>query len=417
MSTVLSRPATGEMLDRVQQLRLDNQLGGAKSARGGGAGWLPWILCLILAATWAGVALRSYRTPAEGNLTLAATAPAPANAPNVSAGDGSNPKPAVAPGTIQLEVKGYIVPAVQVAVSPVDAAGRLVELNIKEGEFYAAGSQLAKIDPSNYQFSVDEADHAVKAAQERLQSAMKKRDELDPKSVRQIEKDQLQAQIGEARASKARADDELKRMETLRANISAKEYDQAMNDAQGAKYRLEKLVLDLQVLEVGPRLERIAGADADIASARAEVKGAESRFQQSKWRLDNCVIRAPISGTILAKKSEKGNLVNPLAFAGGSGSVCDMADLSDLEVDLEIPERDISKLKNGQMCRVRADAFPTRVYEAKLDRIMPIANRAKSIVNVRVKVKLPADEKPGMFLKPEMGAVVSFIAPDSPKGP
>ena len=86
-----------------------------------------------------------------------------------------------------------------------------------------------------------------------------------------------------------------------------------------------------------------------------------------------------------------------------------MADLADLEVDLEIPERDISKLLVGQPCRIRADAFGDRPYAGQLDRIMPIANRAKSIVNVRVKVKLPAGEAPGTFLKPEMGAVVSFL--------
>jgi multidrug resistance efflux pump len=96
------------------------------------------------------------------------------------------------------------------------------------------------------------------------------------------------------------------------------------------------------------------------------------------------------------------------ASTSGGGAVCDMADLADLEVDLEIPEREISKLKVGQPCRVKADAFPDRTYDGVLDRIMPIANRAKSIVNVRVKVKLK-DEKPGTYLKPEMGAVVSFL--------
>jgi multidrug resistance efflux pump len=139
------------------------------------------------------------------------------------------------------------------------------------------------------------------------------------------------------------------------------------------------------------------------------VGAAEARLVQSKWRLDNCVIRAPITGTALSKKAELGNLVNPQAFAGGNGSVCEMADLADLEVELEIPERDIGKLKAGQPCRVRADAFSDRVYAGKLDRIMPIANRAKSIVNVRVKVQLPAGEVPGTYLKPEMGAVVSFL--------
>lgn len=408
-----TRPApsvNGEMLNRVQQLRLDGQLGAAKSARGGGAAWLPWILCTALALTWAGAALRTYRNPGgDSNLNLSA-APVTGKA----GADTSSGAAPVEAGTVQLEVKGYLVPAVQVAVSPIDAAGQLIELNIKEGEYYAAGTPLAKIDPRNYQYSVDEAVEAVRAGAERLRAAVMRREELDPKSVRQIEKDLLKAQVNEARTTRNRAEDELRRLDSIRGNISGKEIDQAQNDALAAKFRMEKLEIDLKILEEGPRQARIAAADADVAVARAEGKSAEARLAQATWRLQNCVIRAPISGTVLTKKSERGNLVNPLAFAGGSGSVCDIADLSDLEVDLEIPERDIAKLKLGQACRVRADAFPGRTYAGRLDRIMPIANRAKSIVNVRVKVTLPKDEKPGTYLKPEMGAVASFLA-DEPK--
>ena len=64
----------------------------------------------------------------------------------------------------------------------------------------------------------------------------------------------------------------------------------------------------------------------------------------------NCTIRAPISGTILKKNAEEGNIVNPIAF-NGSFSLCDMADLSDLEVDLSIQERDIARIFPGQKCK------------------------------------------------------------------
>ena len=83
--------------------------------------------------------------------------------------------------------------------------------------------------------------------------------------------------------------------------------------------------------------------------------------------------------------------------------------IQNLEVDLEVPERDIAKLKVGQPCQIKADAFSDRAYTGRLDRIMPTANRAKSVVSVRVKVKLADGEVPGTFLKPEMGAVVNFL--------
>ncbi len=124
--------------------------------------------------------------------------------------------------------------------------------------------------------------------------------------------------------------------------------------------------------------------------------------------MDNCTIRAPISGTILRKNAEEGNIVNPIAF-NGSYSLCEMADLSDWKSNLIIQERDISKVFAGQKCKIRAEAFPDRVYEGVVSRLMPIADRAKGAVPVRVKITIPREEE-GVYLKPEMGAIVSFFA-------
>ena len=90
-----------------------------------------------------------------------------------------------------------------------------------------------------------------------------------------------------------------------------------------------------------------------------------------------------------------------------NAGICDMADLTDLEVDLEIQERDISKIYVGQDCYVRADAYPNRRYQARVDRILPVANSSKAIIPIRVKVRVSREEE-GKYLKPQMGAVVSF---------
>jgi multidrug efflux pump subunit AcrA (membrane-fusion protein) len=84
------------------------------------------------------------------------------------------------------------------------------------------------------------------------------------------------------------------------------------------------------------------------------------------------------------------------------------ADLSDLEVDLTIQERDISRVFRGQPCKVRAEAFPDRTYQGTVSRLMPIADRAKGAIPVRVKVSVPAEEE-GVYLKPEMGVLVTFL--------
>src|SRR5262249_36600530 len=148
----------------------------------------------------------------------------------------------------------------------------------------------------------------------------------------------------------------------------------------------------------------------------AEIRQAQANLDEAQWRLDNCVIRAPISGTILTKKAEKGNIVNPVAF-NISASLCDMADLSDVEVDLSIQERDIANVVNGQRCTVMPEAYekhePFRRrhpngYEGRVSRQMPTADRSNGSVPVRVKLKVPKEEE-GVYLKPNLGVLVKFL--------
>lgn len=402
----------GELKNRVQQLRLNNQLGADRGGSRGGAGWLPWILCLVLAAAWAGVGIRSYKM--KGN-DLVDSGAAVSGEPKTTAPATSNAGPASAAvaGTIQVEVKGYLVPAQQIAVSPIDVGGRVVELNVVEGKFFKKGEILAKIEDTNYQAQAAESNAALVSSRARLGAAKARLAVLLPESVRKVEVTQVEEELKEAEVMRSRMADELGRQEKLGPSASEREIKQARFDLQANDAKVRRLTATLAILKEGPRQEQKAAAEAEVSGAEAEVKVATARMAQAQWRLDNCIIRAPIDGTVLSKKAELGNLVNPMAFSAsssGGGAVCDIANLADLEVDLEIPERDISKLKLGQRCKIKADAFSDRVYAGNLDRIMPIANRAKSIVSVRVKVKLPEGEEPGTYLKPEMGAVVSFLA-------
>ena len=164
--------------------------------------------------------------------------------------------------------------------------------------------------------------------------------------------------------------------------------------------RVEQMKQAYALMLEGPRAERIEAAWADLEQTEADLVKA-------RWRLDNCVIRAPISGTILTKKAEIGNLVNPIAFSG-STALCEMADLSELEVDIAIEEREVAKIFKNQLCRVRAEAYPERTYNGRVSRLMPTADRGKSAIPVRVVLTVPKEEE-GVYLKPDMGAVVSFL--------
>jgi HlyD family secretion protein len=383
---------------RVRSLRLSH-IPDRRITAGGILGWL------LLAALVLGGGYWAYRVwfaqPAADGQKLAQAAPT----------DGSNPtttqKPAspqvpdarglpatgAAKGEVALESKGYIVPAHQILVSP-QVSGRILTLNVEEGKRVTKGDVLAVLESTDYQADVSRAQATVKLASERLR-------EME-NGNRPEEIQQAQAELQEADAQLAQLSAEWKRSVELRktSSITQQEYEISESQFRAMAQKVERLKFRLQLLKLGEREERREVARAELAQAEADLVKAD-------WRLGNCTIRAPITGTILKKNAEEGNIVNPIAF-NGSFSLCEMADLSDLEVDLNIQERDISAVKVGQTCRVRAEAWPDRVYAGRVSRLLPIADRAKGAIPVRVKLAIPAEEE-GVYLKPEMGAIVTFL--------
>jgi multidrug resistance efflux pump len=297
------------------------------------------------------------------------------------------------PAQIALESKGWVIPEQQILVSP-QVSGRVVELNFEAGQRVQQGDVLAVLDSTEYQAEYERALAEVAIARERMIEALEGN---RPDEIRQAK-----AEVAENTIQLQQAERLLKRKQDLyrQGVITAQEFEDAQSQFEMFRSRVEKLTAAAQLVIDGPRAER-------KRSAEAEYRRAEADLTRAKWRLDNTVVRAPITGTILKKNAELGNLVNPVAF-NGSFSLCDMADLSKLEVELSIQERDIAKVFKHQRCKVRPEAFPERVYEGYVSRLMPIADRAKSAVPVRVRLSVPPEEE-GVYLKPEMGATVTFF--------
>jgi HlyD family secretion protein len=110
---------------------------------------------------------------------------------------------------------------------------------------------------------------------------------------------------------------------------------------------------------------------------------------------------------VLERIVERGEMVSPSAF-GGSGartSVVDLADLTDLQVELDISQTDFARLKPQQRAEIIPDAYPNLRFTGFIEEIAPEANRAKSTVQVKVKVENPSEQ-----LRPEMNARVNFLA-------
>ena len=112
-------------------------------------------------------------------------------------------------------------------------------------------------------------------------------------------------------------------------------------------------------------------AVAGVASARAAVKSAEVAFE-------NTIIRAPFDGTVLTKSAEVGEMVAPFASSASSrGAVVTMADMNSLEVEADVAEANIDRVRVGLPCEITLDAYPDTRYPGKVVKIVPTADRSR----------------------------------------
>ncbi len=401
--------------ERVRSLRIakEDRLDHQRSVS-----WLPWVISILFASLCLWLANRDdqimasigfSRPSAEVNdlkkpnsVDPTGREPSDDSAGPSSASNSSRQTSISASGSekqvssnpIALESRGYVIAKHQVLVSP-QVSGRIMSLNIEEGRRVVKGDVLAEIERTEYQADTEQTRGILMRNKAELS-------ELET-GARPQEIAGATADLQEQEEVVSQLESQYKRMkDALKTNsVSVTEFEQAQSSFYSTRKRIEKLRQSLDMMKEGPRKER-------IAMAKAAVIQAEANLTKSLWRLENCTLRAPISGTILKKNAEEGNLVNPVAFSG-STSVCDIADLSDLEIDLNIQERDVSKVFVNQTCEVRSEAFPKRVYKGTVSRLMPIADRAKGAVPVRVAVRVPVEEE-GVYLKPEMSAIVVFFS-------
>ncbi len=403
----LGASVNGDLADRVQQLRLDNQLGAAKS--GGGGSWLPWVLCGLLAVTWTGVGARWYKTaPTKDDAPSAAPAASTGTGPLPSA-PASSGAPAIAPGALVLQLKGIVIPSLQVTVSPRDVAAEITELFFAEGRRVKQGDRLATLLDHQYANRLKTEDASVKSAEAQLVRATAAKAAAEAKVAKaESALASAKARLTRAIASQDRATKDFAQAKRQDATgtISTQDYQKFEADKLGAD--ADKVAADADV-EAARREIDAANADvntakATISASAADVGAAEARRDEAKRLVENCCVTAPIDGTILTKSADKGALVSPMSFNVAAG-ICSIADLSKLEVEIDVPERQISRLRvrGGQECLLQADADPNHGYRGVVDRVMPIADDTKNVVKVRIRVYLAKTEEPGTFLKPKMG--------------
>ena len=255
---------------------------------------------------------------------------------------------------VVLNATGYVVAQRKAAIAS-KASGRLEWLGVAEGSRVKAGEIIARIDNRDVVAQEASAQAAARASRAML--------------------DQAEAEVRDAVMQQKRSEDLLAKGFVSQASVDT------------AKWRTDRAV-------------------AGVANAKAAIAVADANARNAQIAVDFTLIRAPFDGVIVSKSANVGDLVTPFSSAVDSkGAVVNMADMGTLEVEADVSESSLSRIKVGQPCEITLDALPDARFRGRISRIVPTVDRAKATVMTKVQF-----ERIDPRVLPEMSAKVAFLS-------
>ena len=253
-----------------------------------------------------------------------------------------------------LNASGYVVAQRKAAVAA-KITGRLEWIGVQEGSQVSAGQVIARLENRDANAVVNQGVAGVQNAKANL--------------------DQAGAELDDAEQLYRRQKELVKQ-----GIVSKAEFDTAES--------------------------RFKRSRAAVASAEAAVRVAQSTLQGARVSYDYSLIRAPFDAVVLTKNADVGDIITPLgAAANAKAAVVTIADLSSLQVEADVSESNLDKVKIGQPCEITLDALPQARFRGILQTIVPTADRSKASVLVKVRF-LDLDPR----VLPEMSAKVAILS-------
>jgi HlyD family secretion protein len=304
----------------------------------------------------------------------------------------TQPGSGAAEGETVLNATGYIVAHHKIEVAA-KVIGRVLWIGVEKGDKVKQGQVIVRLEDDDYRAQLMQAKGNLANLQAKLAELMH--------GSRPEEIEVSTANLKQAIADMDNAKVTLDRTRGLtKDGVMSK---QALDDAQarydGAEHHVRSLEKTDSLTRLGVRQEEIDAMKGAVDQAKGLVDYAQSQ-------LDDTVIKAPSDGTILERAVERGEFVTTsfVGDKGAKGYVVSLADLNDLQAELDIAQNDFAKLHMGQKAVITTDAFPDRKYPGEITEFSPEANRQKATVQVKVKVN-----NPDTFTRPEMNANVAFF--------
>ena len=257
-----------------------------------------------------------------------------------------------------LNASGYVTPRRRATIAA-KITGRVSEVFAEEGMRVEPGQILATLDDSD--------------TRARLLSAT-------------ADREATAATLADLQVNLANAERDRRRMEALwkDGGVSEQLVDQARTTADSLRAR--------------------------IGMAEEQVRAAEARIAVAQQDLDNTIIRAPFAGIVVSKDAQRGEMVSPISAGGGftRTGIATIVDMNSLEIEVDVNESYIARVKPGQPVTAALDAYPDWKIPAKVRTVIPTADRQKATVKVRVTF-----DRLDPRILPDMGVKVAFLGEES----
>ena len=259
-----------------------------------------------------------------------------------------------------LNATGYVVAQRKAAVAS-KATGRVEWLGVTEGSQVKENEVIARLENADVSATMEQAAANVNVAKANLQHG--------------------QAELVDAQAAFKRNGELL-----AKGFISPFAYDSAT--------------------------ARFHKAQAVVRGYQAAVGVAEANHRAARIAVEQTLIRAPFDGVVLTKSANIGDVVTPFSSAlDAKGAVVTMADMNTLEVEADVSESNLSRVKLEQPCEIQLDAMPDLRLRGLVQRIVPTVDRAKATVLVKIRF---IDRDPHVL--PEMSAKIAFLEKEMAAG-
>ena len=329
--------------------------------------------------------------------------------------------------TVRITASGKVQPIQSVNISP-KSSGLLADLNVEQGQTVKKGQIIARMDNSEikmriiqYKANLEQAKAqlAESLAGSRPEEIAQGKARLDQAQAqlaiiregnRLQEIQQAQAQVDSAKAAIELTQSRLKRYQNLAKDgaISQDSLEQYISENRKAKANLEEAEKQLSLLKIGNRNQDIQKQQAivnqekaalrklengnrpeEIARLKAAVASVEAQLKQQQVQLEDTIIRAPFAGIITQRYATVGGFVSPAVSASSSASATStsiVALAKGLEVLANVPEVDISQIKQRQKVEITVDAYPDEIFHGQVRLIAPEAVVEQNVTSFQVRV-------------------------------